>query len=140
MASLHAHLIQNHPDLLIKLQEEGKLTEWLTDQVKAVSATMAQLRKEGKPPYIIEEVCLDAMTSELPPSKFNCISEILFEEFENDYYRLKRTGILTYEILNMMEACAPVFEKIGFSEESCNDLVSRYAVKGTIRQYLKKEK
>jgi hypothetical protein len=56
---LHDYLIQNNPDVLASLQEEGKVPYYLEDKVEALDDLIAQLQAEKKPAYIIEEICMD---------------------------------------------------------------------------------
>lgn len=65
--------------------------------------------------------------------QFDYLKEILEEEFTTDYWRLHELSILDTEIENMRLRCRPVFEEIGFDEE---DRMLRYAVMGTIAEYL----
>lgn len=137
---LHGYIINNHPDLLISLQQEGKVNSYLQAKAASVTDLSDQLQAEGIPPYLIEEMCMDDMTKELRPSKFNYLCSILEEEFEKDYHQLKKTGLLDYEVLNMMTACAPGFEAIEFTEDKENDRHLRYLMTGMIQEYLDSKK
>jgi hypothetical protein len=64
------------------------------------------------------------------------LNEILEEEFTGDYLMMKESGTLTYETINMITACAPVFEEMNFSVESEDDENIRVAVMGSIKDYL----
>lgn len=132
---LHRYIIANNPDLLLSLLRDN-LNRYLEEKVQSVLPLTEQLLAEGKPVYIIEEVCLDELTRDLRPSKFNYIKEVLEEEFEEDYLRLKEAGILTYEIMNMVLECQPVLDQLGFSEENMDDRQLRYAVIGTLQDHL----
>src|SRR2546425_9471920 len=107
---LQDYIISNHPDLLIILQEERKVTSYLNEKVATVDSLLEQSLAESKPDYIIEELCMEALISELPPSKFNYLCSILEEEFETDYYRFKESGTLTYEVINLINVCTSAFE------------------------------
>jgi hypothetical protein len=139
ISRLHDYLAENNPDVLIALQQQGKANGWMEEKVQGVALMIAQLRSEGKPGYIIEELCMQEITAELRPSKFNYVSAILEEEFEQAYYSLKECGILVYEIINILSACDPVFEQIPLTEENTEDKLLRYAVTGTIKDYLDKK-
>lgn len=135
IAKLHQYITNNNPDLLITLQQEGNLSGYLREKVAAIDLLVNELLASGTPAYIIEERCMDELTKELRPSKFNYLISILEEEFEADYCRLKENGLLTYEAINLLESCAPVFEPIGFTEENENDRHLRYAIIGTVKEY-----
>lgn len=68
---LKGYITLNHPDLLIKLQSEDAVTDFLEQKVQSVGYLMNQLIQEGCPPYIIEELCLEELTKELHPSEFS---------------------------------------------------------------------
>ncbi|GAA4429836.1 hypothetical protein GCM10023188_15750 [Pontibacter saemangeumensis] len=136
---LHDYILHNNPDLLLTLQQEGKVNSYLREKITTVDAFLDQLQAEGKPAYIIEEACMGALTRELRPSRFNCLCSLLEEEFEADYRRLQESGILTYEVLNLMAACAHGFDAIGFTKDRETDQQLRYVLAGMIQEYLENE-
>lgn len=136
MIKLHEYIVRNNPDLLVTLDNEGKVVSYLEEKVASITTLVKQLLAEGKPSYIIEELCMEELTSDLPPSKFNYLLSVLEEEFKADYYRLKESGILTYEVINLIEVCKPVFETLAFTEENENNRHLRYAITGAIKEYL----
>lgn len=74
MNKLHEYIRENNPDLLFQLEEDGKVTEYLSDKISTVSSLIKQT-ENGKPTYIIEDACMDVMTQDLRPSKFNYIKQ-----------------------------------------------------------------
>lgn len=132
---LHQYITDNNPDLLVTLQQEGNVSGYLREKVAAVDLLMNELLAAGTPAYIIEERCMNELTKELRPSKFNYLILILEDEFEADYYRLKESELLTYEVINLIESCTPVFETLGFTEENENDRHLRYAITGAVKEY-----
>jgi hypothetical protein len=133
---LHRHLLQSHPDLLVSLQEGAHVTAYLEERMAGLGDLPETLLFEGSPAYIVEELCMEALTKDMPPSRFNYLSSILHEEFEAEYYAWLKSGILTYEIINILQEAVPVFEHFGFGEQIENDRPLRYAIIGTVRQYL----
>ena len=79
---------------------------------------------------------MDELTKVLCPSKFNYLISILEEEFAPTYYRLKESGLLTYELMNLIGSCTPVFETFGFSLGNENNRYLRYAITGAVKEYL----
>lgn len=136
ISKLHEHLIQNNADLLISLQAESKVSSYLKDKVDSVGPLMDELLSENTPAYIIEERCMDELTKDLRPSRFNYITSILEEEFETDYNRFEESGISTYEVINLIKVCKPVFETFGFTGENNNDQHLRYGIVGAVKEYL----
>jgi len=135
---LRSYLVENDPDLLISLQGDYSVTRYLEDKVYQVMPLAEQLIAEDKPQYIIEELCLDELTKELRPSKFHYIKEILKEDFLQAYSRFREAGVLTYEIINLIEACQHTFDSIGFTEENENDRALKYAIMADIQEYLER--
>ncbi|HET7115482.1 MAG TPA: DUF1896 family protein [Hanamia sp.] len=133
---LWAYIIINNPDLMIILEEDHSVTQHLDTKVNAVMPLAEQLLNEGKPLYIIEELCINAMTEDLKPSRYQYIRSVLEEEFPQDYERLKENGTLSYEVINLVEACKGIFSDFDFKEENEDNRFLRYAVIGQIHDHL----
>ena len=125
---LWRYVTENNPDLLLALQEEGSVTSYFQQKARLAAKLSKQMQAEMKPACFIEEQCMDALTSELRPSKYNYLKAVLEEEFAGEYQRLRENGTLTYEIANLIRFCQPVFD-----EDSPR---LRYAVIGSIQMYL----
>lgn len=136
---LHEYIRQNNPDMLIVLEDEGCITKYLSDKISTIDSLISQLQSEGNPPYLIEEICMEILTKDLRPSRFNYICTILEEDFENTYHQFQLSGILKLEVINMITVCEPVFDQVGFKEENENSRQLRYAITGTISEYLGKQ-
>lgn len=130
------YIIHNNPDLMFTLQEEYYVTDYLNKKVNGVKSIMEDMLSEGTPQYIIEEICLNVLTEDLKPSRFIYIRSLLAEEFEKTYTTFHKSGILTYEVINLMESCREVFETIGFTNENEEDPSLRNALIGQIADYL----
>jgi hypothetical protein len=135
---LHRYISDNNPDLLLSLQEKKQTTLYLTNKVNEINGLLKNLEHENTPEYIIEEACMEAMTKDLRPSKYNYISNILEEDFEFAYQQFQKVGTLLYEIVNIIGLCESDFETLGFTEENENNRQLRYAVTGIIDKYLSK--
>ena len=135
MNKLHEYIRENNPDLLFQLEEDKKVTEYLSDKISTVSALIKQT-ESGKPVYIIEDACMDVLTQDLRPSKFNYISNLLQEEFESAHNQLQESGTLKFEVMNLINQCQPVFDDLNFSEENEENRFLRYAITGVIKEYL----
>lgn len=133
---LRSYIIHNNPDLMLRLQEDFSLTRYLEEKIQNVLPLLENLLAENKPQYIIEELCLNDLTKDFRPSKFNYIRSLLEEEFEQYFLRMKEAGLLTYEIVNLINSCEPVFEVLGFIEGDENNRALQNAIQGTIQQYL----
>jgi hypothetical protein len=96
---------------------------------------ISQLQEQHQPDYIIEDACLALLTEDLRPSKYNYIKEMIEEEFVIEYQQLVGSGILRFEVINIISTCDPLFEVFGFSEMKEEDKNLRYTIIGTIKEY-----
>jgi hypothetical protein len=135
---LHAYLVNYHLDLLIALQEEHRLAHYIDSKVDSVTELLESLQAENRPAYVIDALCLEELTRDLRPSRFNYMTELLEQEFEADYLRMKNSGILTYEVINLIGACEPIFDVFAFGEENEDSRELKYAVMGMINEYLER--
>ncbi len=137
---LHYFLKQNNPEILLQVEENQTVDEYLTVKVNAIADFFEELQEVNKPAYIIEELCMQELTKDLKPSKFNYICEILEEEFPTKYKQLHESGTLTYETVNIVAHCNEVFESLQFSETNEDDRQIRYAVIEAVSAYIELNK
>lgn len=133
---LWAYIVHNNPDLMISLQESHSLSQYLDEKVSSVMPMVEQFFRDGKPKYVIEELCLNSMTEELKPSRYQYIRTLIEEEFPREYKRMKENGTLTYEVVNLIEVCKDIFSDFDFSSENEANRHLRYAVIGRVHDYL----
>lgn len=133
---LHSYLTENNPDILITLTTERRLTAYLEDKVSSVDGLLVNLSSDDLPDASIIEQCMDALTSDLRPSKYHLVAGILAAEFELNYTEMRETGTLTYEIMNILNTCSEVFDLIPLTAENTDDRSLRYALIGCIQDYL----
>ena len=133
---LWTYIVHNNPDLMLNLQQDFSVTSYLEMKVFNVWPLVSQLLAENNPEYVIEELCMEELTKDLRPSKFNYIQGVFEDEFEEDFLRIKESGMLTYEIINLITESETVFETLGFMQDNEQDRMLRYAIAGTIRQYM----
>ena len=139
-SKLLEYIIQNNPEVIFASQESGKrLSDYIEEKVKSLNGFMEPLIAQGKPLYDIEKLCMDELTKDLRPSKFAYIRQLLEEEFEPHFARLRENGSLTYEIVNLIKVCSRAFEAIEFSEENKHSRVLHYAIREMIHDYFQSE-
>ena len=136
---LHDYIRDNNPDLLLILQEANRVTEFLSENVASVDELINQLVSDNKPLSTIEELCMEELTKQIRPSRFNYLKALVEEEFPNEFERWEQTGILTTELINMITVCDPVFDEMRFSTENEDNRNLRYAIIGAMHEYLNKE-
>lgn len=133
---LWAYMVHYNPDLLFSLLEEAELSAYLDKKVGGISSLIEKLNQEEKPGYLIEEACLAELTAELKPSRYRFILDVLEEEFPADYGRMEQAGTLTYEVLNIIEACKDTLDVLEFNEKNMGERHIRYAVIAEVHGYL----
>jgi hypothetical protein len=130
------YIIHNNPDLMFTLQEDYSVLDYLNKKIDGVKSILDDMLSDGTPKYIIEEICLNVLTEDLKPSRFLYMRSLLSDEFEKTYSAFQESGILTYEVINLMESCRPIFETIGFTKENEEDSTLRNALIGQIADYV----
>ncbi len=138
LRKLHEYIRDNNPDLLLTLQEENRLTDYLNESVASVDGLVNQLVAENQPPSVIEEQCMEELTKPLRPSRYSYIKSILEEDFANDFERMLNSNVLTTELINIITACEEVFDELKFSEATEDNRFLRYAITGAVYEYLNK--
>lgn len=125
----------NSPELLLQLEEESRVTDYLQSKVGMVDSLINE-RDEDQPAYILETACMDILTKDLKPSRYQYICKILEEEFEDYFEKLGATGLKKFEAINLLESCKQVFDEFGFDEESEDNSLLRYLIIGSISEYI----
>ncbi|MBC5862865.1 hypothetical protein [Flavobacterium turcicum] len=133
---LWLYIINNNPDLMFTLQEEYRVSEYLNEKIVTVKSIVDELLEEATPQYIIEEICLNLLTEDLKPSRYVYIRLLLEEEFQSNYNQFYESGILIYEVINLVESCKEVFETIGFTNENEDNTFLKHAIIGQMAVYL----
>jgi hypothetical protein len=128
------YLQENNPELLIQLEEESKVTEYLLTKVGMVDSLLKE-EDNGQPAYILETACMDILTQDLKPSRYQYICKVLEEEFEDYYEKLEVAGLIKFEAMNLLDFCKQVFDDFGFDEESEDNRLLRYLIMGSISEY-----
>jgi hypothetical protein len=121
------YIRDNNPEILFALEAEATVTIWLSEKVSAVDTLIIQLKEQLQPDYEIEEICMDIITKDLRPSKYNYICNLVEEEFEQHYQQLLQTGLLQHEVINLIHHCQSTFDDLKFSEETEDNQFLRYA-------------
>ncbi|MBS1526061.1 MAG: DUF1896 family protein [Bacteroidetes bacterium] len=133
---LRGYIGENNPDLLLQLNKDCSLTGYLENKIAAIAPALEQWISDGKPAYILEELAMQRLTEDLLPSRYLYLKELLEEDFAASYASFRRIGVLTYELVNMVEYCRPVFDGWGFSVENEDNRQLRYAITGAMDEYL----
>jgi|SRR5215217_4660616 len=125
---LQAYLVEHHPELLTNLQTDFSVSQYLEDKVQLVMPTVLKLLSEDKPGYVIEELALREMTTDLRPSRYDYIKRVLAIEFTAEHDHFVKLGVLCYECINLLGQCNEVFDAFGFSEATEQNHLLRHAI------------
>lgn len=134
---LLSYMIQNSPELLMALQSDQKVSEYIEQKVTLVGPLLDNLIREETPTHEVEAECLKTLTEDLRPSKFRFISRLLEKEFPHYYQRLKAAGTITLEITNIISTSIDIFDTFGFTEKSEEDIAFLYAIKNAVFHHFK---
>jgi len=137
---LWAYIVQNNPDLMFRLQEDYCVTQYLEEKVSSVMPTALSLLEQNKPGHVIHELCLNELTAELKPSRYNYIITLLASEFKTENALLRSSGSLGYEAVNLVEYCAAIFDELRFSEQNLQDPNIYKAITEKVADYLLQER
>ena len=67
--------------------------------------------------------------------RYDYLLLVFEDEFEETHLQFLVSGILVYEMLNLVTTCAYLFDDFGFPESEDSRLL-RYAITGSIAEYL----
>ncbi len=99
---LQNYLGENNPELILGMENKAAVTGYLNNKLSTVTHLL--LRK-GIPDYVMEAECMELLTADLKPSKYNYITAVLEEDFFPDYVLFQRLGVLQFEVINIVEYC-----------------------------------
>ncbi|TDQ73813.1 hypothetical protein [Sphingobacterium yanglingense] len=116
--SLWAFIVVNNPDLMFRLQDEYSVVTYLEEKVSKVMPTALKLLETDKPSHAIIELCLNEMTADLKPSRYQYILGLLQSYFSNRHKELAELGTLTYVAVRLVDHCQEVLDKFPFCEKS----------------------
>lgn len=117
LEKLQRRLADLDPGLYARLQDERQVTEYLNSFLRIPEPE-------------------EALCNVLSGSCYEYLDGVLEEEFDEEYLRFSAAGILTYELINLVLVCAPVFLEYRFPENE-EDRLMRYTIIGTVAEYLK---
>lgn len=134
LEKLWAYIAEFNPELMFSLQENYSVRSYLEAKVKSVEWLLESLH--GIPEHLITELCMNELTADLKPSKYQYIRKILERDFGAVTEVMRENGVLTCEIISMIENCTPIFRQHAFSEATIDNRELQCAVIGSIEAYL----
>jgi hypothetical protein len=134
IGKLFDYICENNPDLLVLLEEDIAIGCFLTDKVDGIMKIICEHADE--PLYVLEERCMEQLTKDLRPSKYHYILHVLEQEFGPAHTQMRESGVLKFEVINLVSYCDHVFEAMRFSEANEDNRLLYYGIAGAISQYL----
>ncbi len=128
---LLAHIRENNPELLFQLEKDDALHQWVSEKIQEVELVLSN----AKPTHLSEASFMKFFRTDLHPSRFRYVSDLLETEFTDVYERMLESGTLNYELVNMVSACHSLFEEMPLIEDMDNPHLD-HAVAGVIIDYL----
>jgi len=136
---LWAHITVNNPGLILELERDDQLSDYLESKIESVLPLLDQLTSEGKADYIIEELCIHTIVAEMRPYRFNYLWNVLEQEFSAFFKSWEQDGILTFELINLQHYCKDTFDALGFSMDDAYEDQIYNAITGMIDEYLRQQ-
>ncbi|WP_157370205.1 hypothetical protein [Aquiflexum balticum] len=116
------YIAENNPDLIVRMEGNESMKRYISDKVSTSMVLAKTLKEQGSTDTEILDTCLESMVSDLKPSKFRFVKDLMEKNFKKKYDQLTETGVLTYEIINIIENHDHLFEKHGFREKKGNNI------------------
>lgn len=133
---LWKYIIKQNPELMFSLQEDYAAVPYINEKINSIKSQLKTWEKIGYPEPSIHLLAMEVLTSDLKPSRFQFISNILKNKFPVHYNQYKSQGILAYKTISLVELCKEAFDSIRFSEAHFNSKRFKEAISGIIRKQI----
>jgi len=134
------YIVDNNPDLMFNLQENYSVSKYLKEKVTAISPLVNDLITRGIPETEVEEMGMAELDRDLKPSKYLYVRKVLEQEFPDRALALRESGMMTYEVINVMEFSQEIFQTLGFGNDQIGEQRLYNAVAAKIRKYFNSAK
>jgi hypothetical protein len=119
-----AFISENNPDVIVSIGSTGSMKRFVRDKAEVAMDLAKNLKERGLPESEILDACFESMVKEMKPSRFNFLKDLIQNHFPEKLKRYSETGVMTYEIIQVIESHGHLFEKYRFGEtETKNDLL-----------------
>jgi hypothetical protein len=108
---------------------------------ESIGGTLERLIANNTPLYEIEQLCMQLLTEDLKPSRFQFVKQIMEENFEKTFEQFETSGRLVNTVIEVLPACEEFFLRFEFNEakeEAREERILRYAIAGVIDECLNK--
>ncbi|WP_354375900.1 hypothetical protein [Pedobacter africanus] len=136
MNGLTAYVAENNPELAITLSPKVSMIDFLNGKVQLVLPVAARLIQSGKSKDEVIRACINIMTVELRPSRYQYIRGLVESDFPEDFLRMQANGVLKAEVVHLVCSAAIIFRSFDFSEETAQSNLLRHAIVAHIADHL----
>lgn len=137
IGNLWAFIKINNPELALELQESDREDEYLNAKVDSVYDYFLQLTNAKTSHEAIDELCMNRLTADLQPSRFNYLTAVLKDEFCGIYRIWYQKGRRVELTIKLTGFCKPVFDLMGLRCEKPTHDCLYYAITEQIQAYLR---
>jgi hypothetical protein len=140
MAESHAYLFLHNPEILIKDSQIFTRPRLLKNKVKQTSDRIMAMIAAGSCRQEIIDQSVELITEELRPSRFGYVCAVIASEFPKTFLRWVRIDELAEQVLDVVNACEPVFCMFKFNSQKTEQHSIYQTVKNFIGHYLKRKR
>jgi hypothetical protein len=140
MAEYHPYLYLDNPEILLKDQKVFSRPRALKKKVNRISSLINEMIERGLECEEIIDRSVELITAELRPSRFGYVCSVIASEFPKTFLRWVKNNDLTREILDVLQACEPVFKLLKFNTCAPEQHRIYLTITSFIRNYLKNER
>lgn len=133
---LHQYIVAHNPELMLKSSQTFSLQNYIEDKVMQIMPRVDQWMQGERSIHEIEAFAMSEMTMDLRPSKFMYLKKVFEEEFPESFQEFSEKGVLTHELVSILETCDEVFQAHEFSDHNTNSNLLRHAVIIKLHNYL----
>lgn len=116
------YIAENNPDLIVRIEGNESMKRYISDKVSTAMVLAKRLKEQGSSEDEILDTCLESMVTDLKPSKFRFVKDLIERKFKKKDDQLTEAGVLTYEIINIIENHDHLFEKHGFNDREGDNI------------------
>jgi hypothetical protein len=85
---------------------------------------------------MVAELCLNDLTEDLRPSRYDYIMALLHDDYPGHYADFKQGGSLRHQVMCMVESCKAIFDNLDFKEENAESNLVYQSILIGMQQYL----
>lgn len=129
-------LQEDYPEVILLFTENGSLQQYLEDRITTIDPLIDELLQEDMTNEEVITLCMEQLTAGFGPSKYKYLSEVMEQEFPEEYEQFSQAGVLKFEVTNLIVACIAAFDAFEFSLDKLDDTFMRHMIIAEMHDYL----